>query len=171
MPSEALEEFLSILKPSFGPSYSPVSRRQVSMPMFMQDSALRLKSRMDRVQSRVDMDGFSDVDRTLATLSRNTMRTPSPNSDDLDIPASLRWFSANILCECPFSSSETPAHLRNLRIIASPVSRNNTRNPFQRHASYALYPTSQSPRLPSLPMTPLSPAAVPLPLPSSDEAI
>lgn len=57
-------------------------------------------------------------------------------------------------------------------VVASPVARNLTRNPFQRHPSYDvavnayLRPSSASP---SPVAVTLSPAAVPLPLPTPDE--
>jgi hypothetical protein len=53
-----------------------------------------------------------------------------------------------------------------LRLLASPISRMQTRNPFQRHPSYeAAAPSFEfSPTWPS-------PAAVPLPLPTPDELL
>ncbi|GBE82343.1 hypothetical protein SCP_0407270 [Sparassis crispa] len=60
--------------------------------------------------------------------------------------------------------------------LASPVSRMHTRNPFQRHPSYdsavIFRPPSASPSPSPSPMaTALSPAAIPLPLPTPDEVM
>ncbi|RDB21309.1 hypothetical protein Hypma_011457 [Hypsizygus marmoreus] len=153
LPTEALEEFLSILRPSFFPPSSPVlrTRRQgaTSLPSFAQERSFSYKGR-----GRLELiphlnDGLDDLDIARSRQpSRSTCPgTPEPLNDldgsfdfDTDSPP-VRWFKANIL--------------------SSPISRNHTRNPFLRH------PSNSSP----VAISPLSPAAVPLPLPTPDEMI
>jgi hypothetical protein len=141
--TEALEEFLSILKPSFFPPRSPVrNRRQASLPVLHHDHSFSYKGLSARI------DNAEELENTRSTqCSRNTCSPGSPAEvkdgvllDMDDTP--FRWFAANVL--------------------SSPISRNNTRNPFQRHATYPM--TSNS-----LPLASLSPAAIPLPLPTPDE--
>ncbi|KAJ7445712.1 hypothetical protein B0H11DRAFT_2086494 [Mycena galericulata] len=107
LPTEALEEFLSILRPSFFPPSSPVllTRRQgaVSLPTFNHERTTWLTE--------------LEVSRSTQP-SRNT-HTPESlgEADEFDgntLP--VRWFASNVL--------------------SSPISRMHTRNPFQRHSSY-----------------------------------
>ncbi|KAJ3977655.1 hypothetical protein EV361DRAFT_877519 [Lentinula raphanica] len=147
LPSEALEEFLSILKPSIFPPHSPVrNQRHASLPALHQEHSFSYKGR-PRISTVEELE-----DVRSAQSSRNT-GSPAGTSDgttefqvlDLDIP--FRWFTSNVL--------------------SSPISRNNTRNPFHRHVTH---PIVSSPRsLTPLPLASLSPAAIPLPLPSPDE--
>ncbi|KAF5387073.1 hypothetical protein D9615_001645 [Tricholomella constricta] len=147
LPTEALEEFLSILRPSFFPPASPVlrTRRQgaASLPTFSQERVFPYKGRgrLEIIPQSNDILDEMDITRSQQP-SRNTLsRTPDPEpsfDSDADIPA-YRWCKSNIL--------------------SSPISRNHTRNPFLRHAS------NQSPGV----ISPLSPAAIPLPLPTPDE--
>ncbi|KAJ3761142.1 hypothetical protein FB446DRAFT_625945, partial [Lentinula raphanica] len=147
LPSEALEEFLSILKPSIFPPHSPVrNQRHASLPALHQEHSFSYKGR-PRISTVEELE-----DVRSAQSSRNT-GSPAGTSDgttefqvlDLDIP--FRWFTSNVL--------------------SSPISRNNTRNPFHRHVTH---PIVSSPRsLTPLPLSSLSPAAIPLPLPSPDE--
>ncbi|KAF9458661.1 hypothetical protein BDZ94DRAFT_1325368 [Collybia nuda] len=149
LPSEALEEFLSILRPSFFPPTSPIlrTRRQgASLPTFQHERSFSYKGR-GRLEIASQKNDGDDIDISRSTQpSRNTCpNTPdSPNDPDVtmesegDIP-SLRWFKANIL--------------------SSPISRTHTRNPFLRNHS------NHSPGA----ISPLSPAAIPLPLPTADE--
>ncbi|KAJ6547075.1 hypothetical protein B0H19DRAFT_1163883 [Mycena capillaripes] len=148
LPTEALEEFLSILRPSFFPPSSPVllTRRPgaVSLPTFQHERSYSLKGR-PLFQQKNDLVEELEVSRSTQP-SRNT-QTPDTEGDDFDgntLP--VRWFPSNVL--------------------SSPISRTHTRNPFQRHSSY---PGQVSPG----PVSPiaLSPAAVPLPLPTPDEMI
>ncbi|KAF8894465.1 hypothetical protein BD779DRAFT_1668976 [Infundibulicybe gibba] len=152
LPSEALEEFLSILRPPFFPPPSPGlrSRHQTvsSLPIFQPERSYSFKGRgrLEIVQQKLDLGDESDASRS-AQPSRNG-RTPESMHElegvidndtfDSDTPP-YRWFTSNLL--------------------SSPISRMHTRNPFLRHVS------NQSPGL----MSPLSPAAVPLPLPTPDE--
>ncbi|KAF8184896.1 hypothetical protein K438DRAFT_1837057 [Mycena galopus ATCC 62051] len=143
LPTEALEEFLSILRPSFFPPPSPVllTLRQRSVSV-QHERSYSLKGR--GLQQKNELVEELEVARSTQP-SRNT-QTPDAESDDFDgstLP--VRWFT---------------------NVLSSPISRMHTRNPFQRHSSY---PGLVSPG----PVSPiaLSPAAVPLPLPTPDEMI
>ncbi|KAJ7771709.1 hypothetical protein B0H16DRAFT_1514444 [Mycena metata] len=144
LPSEALEEFLSILRPSFFPPASPVllTRRNgaVSLPTFHHERSYSLKGR-GLLQQKNDVVDELEVSRSTQP-SRNTTQTPDVEGDEFDgntLP--IRWFSSTVL--------------------SSPISRMQTRNPFQRHLSPG----------PVSPIT-LSPAGIPLPLsPTPDEII
>ncbi|KAK7023953.1 hypothetical protein R3P38DRAFT_2955065 [Favolaschia claudopus] len=148
LPSEALEEFLSILRPSFFPPSSPVllTRRQgaVSLPTFQHERSYSLKGRVLLQQKNDVVEEELEVSRSTQP-SRNNC-TPDIEGDDHDSSTlPVRWFT---------------------NVLSSPISRMHTRNPFQRHASY---PGLVSPG----PVSPiaLSPAAVPLPLPTPDELL
>jgi len=150
LPTEALEEFLSILRPSFFPPSSPVllTRRQgaVSLPTFHHERSYSLKGR-GLLQQKNDVVDELEVSRSTQP-SRNT-QTPDTLAevDEFDgntLP--VRWFASNVL--------------------SSPISRMHTRNPFQRHSSNP-GPVSPGPVSPIA----LSPAAIPLPLPTPDEMI
>ncbi|KAF5391826.1 hypothetical protein D9757_001791 [Collybiopsis confluens] len=147
LPSEALEEFLSILRPSmFSPHSPPRTRRQVSLPVY-HDSVPLKGRRLDFTIEDVES-GRSDQ------LSRNS---GSP-AEIMDAMAAEIQF---------LGLEDTPFHWFTSNILSSPISRNNTRNPFQRHSTY---PVVSSPRaLTQSPLPSLSPAAIPLPLPSADE--
>ncbi|KAJ7582621.1 hypothetical protein C8J56DRAFT_1055670 [Mycena floridula] len=133
----ALEEFLSILRPPFFPP-SPRPRRQMaSVPNY--PPLYRGMGRLELIQ-KTDGDG-SEMARSASPGSLDDMESTDFEYPDVDdIPAPFRWFSSNVL--------------------SSPISRNNTRNPFQRNVHHL----SPSPIL-----TSLSPSAVPLPLPTPDE--
>ncbi|KAJ7632181.1 hypothetical protein FB45DRAFT_831178 [Roridomyces roridus] len=147
LPSEALEEFLSILRPSFFPPSSPVllTRRSgaVSLPTFHHERSYSLKGRV--LQQKNDLVDESEVSRSTQP-SRNA-HTPDTLAEVDEFDAStlpVRWFASNIL--------------------SSPISRMHTRNPFQRHSSNPVSPGPVSPMA-------LSPAAIPLPLPTADELV
>jgi len=146
--SEALEEFLSILKPSnfFPPSPILRARRNgASLPIYPYQYKARI------LHSRGDSISFvEEIDR-----ARSNTPTRSPEfTIDRDDGAgdnerhgseTLRWFASTTL--------------------ASPISRTHTRNPFSSYDSAGLLPSNQA--TPS----PISPAAVPLPSPTPDEMI
>lgn len=171
LPSEALEEFLSILRPSFFPPTSPIlrTRRQgASLPTFQHERSFSYKSR-GRLEIASQKNDGDDIDISRSTQpSRNTCpSTPDSLNDpdgmtepDGDSP-SLRWFKANILGESPLLRALTAytSHTWSPTSSASPISRTHTRNPFLRN------PSNHSPG----PISPLSPAAIPLPLPTADE--
>jgi len=141
--SEALEEFLSILKPSIFPPRSPVrTRRQASLPALHHEHSFSYKGRA-RIENVEEADNAHSPQS-----SRNTSPgSPVEGGAEFQVwdaeDTSFRWFAASVL--------------------SSPISRTNTRNPFQRHATYPM--TSFTP----LPRSSLSPAAIPLPLPTPDE--
>ncbi|KAF8078098.1 hypothetical protein FPV67DRAFT_1464136 [Lyophyllum atratum] len=151
LPTEALEEFLSILRPSFFPSVSPVlrTRRQgtTSLPAFSQERSFSYKARgrLDIIPQNNDLPDEMDIaysrqpSRNTSSCTPDSLTDPESSFDhDID-GTSFRWRTANVL--------------------SSPISRNHTRNPFLRYAS------NQSPSL----ISPLSPTAIPLPLPTPDE--
>ncbi|KAJ7702314.1 hypothetical protein B0H17DRAFT_140431 [Mycena rosella] len=147
LPTEALEEFLSILRPSFFPPPSPVllTRRQgaVSLPTFQHERTYSFKGR-GLLQQKNDLVDELEVSRSTQP-SRNA-HTPEEGDEFDGETLPVRWFSSNVL--------------------SSPISRMHTRNPFQRHSSYP-GPVSPGPVSPIA----LSPAAIPLPLPTPDEMI
>ncbi|KAF9263678.1 hypothetical protein L218DRAFT_864672, partial [Marasmius fiardii PR-910] len=161
LPSEALEEFLSILKPGlpgFFPPRSPIrSRRQVSLPT-LPVYPNRARARLEGPGS-----GLEELEVIRSTQSSRTDRTPDSTDglDGVDIQvleiddrhSPFRWFSSSVL--------------------SSPVSRSNTRNPFQRHAATYTVVHGQSPSASAV--SPfygsLSPSAIPLPLPTADELV
>ncbi|KAJ6618367.1 hypothetical protein B0H10DRAFT_1261580 [Mycena sp. CBHHK59/15] len=133
LPTEALEEFLSILRPSFFPPSSPVllTRRQgaVSLPTFQHERSYSYKGRGLLLQKN-DLVEELDVSRS-AQPSRNT-HTPELliEGDEREFEGDtlpVRWFTSNVL--------------------SSPISRMHTRNPFQRHSSYPVSPGPVSPSL------------------------
>lgn len=163
LPSEALEEFLSILRPSFFPPTSPIlrARRQgaTSLTTFPYDRPYPSKGRrLELVQQKYEannLHGVEEVDRS-SQPSRNSCTPEHPSDQDdggavefdiYDSDLRPRWFTSN-------------TH-------SSPISRLHTRNPFQRHPSYEIALAGLLPSSPS----PLSPAAIPLPLPTPDEMI
>ncbi|KAG1879288.1 hypothetical protein C8R48DRAFT_227796 [Suillus tomentosus] len=160
LPSEALEEFLSICMGWKCPS-SPVLRPRrngaVSLPTF--GLPYRSRSRVDFIHAKGDISSI-----TLTEESEWVPRTRSPHTlyerdelENLDIQDldTQRWNVAHTL--------------------SSPISR--ARNPFLRHPSYdvALSGISNfsqsSPPITSATATPMSPATVPLPVPTPDELV
>lgn len=158
LPSEALEEFLSICMGWKCPS-SPVLRPRrngaVSLPTF--GLPYRSRSRVDFIHAKGDLSSI-----TLTEENEWVPRARSPQTlyerdelENLDVQDldTQRW---NIT-----------------HTLSSPISR--ARNPFLRHPSYdtALSGISNfsqsSPPITSA--TPMSPAAVPLPVPTPDELI
>ena len=114
LPSEALEEFLSILRPSFFPPTSPVlrTRRQgVSLPTLHRErSFYRSRGRLEIVPQKGDDKEESDGSRSTQPSRNARSSTPDTFNDvdgvtdvDTDSPP-VRWFKANILCA--FSSSQ-----------------------------------------------------------------
>ncbi|KAG7097226.1 hypothetical protein E1B28_004597 [Marasmius oreades] len=157
LPSEALEEFLSILKPGlpgFFPPRSPIrSRRQVSLPTLPVYSH-KARARLERPSSRLE-----ELDVIRSTQSSRINRTPESTDglDGIDIQvleiddahSPFRWFTSSVL--------------------SSPVSRSNTRNPFQRHAATYTVVHGQPPSATAV--SPMSPSTIPLPLPTADELV
>jgi hypothetical protein len=145
LPSEALEEFLSILNPSsFFPSSSPILRARrngASLPNYpYQYRARVLHSRGDSVSL------VEEIDRGRSSASTRSPecqieRDEAAGDHERHDSDTFRWFATSAL--------------------SSPISRMHTRNPFP----VGLLRTTQS--TPS----PISPRAVPLPSPTPDEMI
>ena len=168
--TEALEEFLSILRPSFFPSASPTLRscRSASLPAFQYDRSFTFRARQ-RLENASPKTGhpFDDVDTPFLQHNRNSSST-TPELTDLDnsfdhdlldphLETPARWFPYGVLCAffvC-LLLLELMVH------TASPISRTHTRNPFLRQAS----------DYPHVAVSPLSPAAIPLPSPSPEEML
>ncbi|EAU88340.1 hypothetical protein CC1G_05106 [Coprinopsis cinerea okayama7 len=148
LPSEALEEFLAILKPSFFPSTSPTlgkSRRSLNIPTFHQyERPLAFKPRQ-RLENQPVLK--SDVD------DPSDSHPSAPTS-----PVPVGGEQQDSLID--HYDQEGPVH-RWLRFgpLSSPVSRMHTRNPFLKQI------TEQ----PGVAARTLSPAAIPLPTPDPDE--
>ncbi|KAF9072906.1 hypothetical protein BDP27DRAFT_1400551 [Rhodocollybia butyracea] len=149
--TEALEEFLSILRPSIFPPRSPVRSRRASLPVdliptlrehpFSYKGSARLESTVEEVENAHPTQSSRNAG------SPEVIEGVTSEFQVLDFEEnSFRWFTSSVL--------------------SSPISRTNTRNPFQRHATY---PMMSSP--PAFTPLPTSPAAIPLPLPSPDELL
>ncbi|KAF8840975.1 hypothetical protein BDN67DRAFT_996458 [Paxillus ammoniavirescens] len=160
LPSEALEEFLSILRPAIFPPSSPILRPRrngaVSLPTF----------------------GVSYKPRTKIDTSHSKGERPiSCLSEELDADKQTPTYSPEPIAESLASNWDICGHEITSRwhaqVLASPISRIHTRNPFPRHASqdFTLPTILPSPSSPAMTSTPLSPAAVPLPTPSPDETL
>ncbi|KAF7975298.1 hypothetical protein HWV62_10068 [Athelia sp. TMB] len=145
LPSEALEEFLSILRPSaFFPSSSPILRTRrngASLAHFpYQFKARVLHSRGDSISLVEEMDSPNHTP-TMSTdfmIERGESGAADHERSDSETP---RWFTASAL--------------------SSPVSRIHTRNPFVT----GLLRNGQ------LTPSPISPRAIPLPSPSPEEMV
>jgi hypothetical protein len=112
LPSEALEEFLSILRPSFFSPTSPVlrTRRQgVSLPTLQHErSFYRSRGRLEIVPQKNEDKEELDNSRSTQPSRNACSSTPDPHNDidglaeaDTDSPP-VRWFKANILCMFPY---------------------------------------------------------------------
>ncbi|KAL1746073.1 hypothetical protein HDZ31DRAFT_73128 [Schizophyllum fasciatum] len=135
LPTEAMEEFLSILKPHFfNPPSSPV---RTWRPQAFHARSPSFAKSIELVQTIADAPEESEMMRAVQR-SRGAF-TPSPTHTDS--PSGLD------ACEPEFARRWYPS------VLSSPVSRLQTRNPFSRH--YADVSPS--------PSAALSPAAVPLP--------
>jgi len=155
LPSEALEEFLSICMGWKCPS-SPVLRPRrngaVSLPAF--GLPYRSRSKVDFLHAKGDLSSITLIEeyeqapRSPQTLAEQD-ELENMEIQDLD---TQRWHIAHSL--------------------SSPISR--ARNPFLRHPSYDIAITGihfSQPSPPTVSATPMSPATVPLPMPTPDELI
>jgi len=151
LPSEALEEFLSILRPAIFPPSSPVLRPRRNGALSLPAFSVTYKSKIDSfTKSDQHLPDELDPQRQTPTCS------PEPIADHL--PGNWDIFSPEITSRW------------HAQVLASPISRMHTRNPFPRHAAHdiTLSPIHSSPTMTS---TPISPAAIPLPAPSPDETL
>ncbi|KAG1759023.1 hypothetical protein EDD22DRAFT_849547 [Suillus occidentalis] len=158
LPSEALEEFLSICMGWKCPS-SPVLRPRrngaVSLPTF--GLPYRSRSRVDFIHAKGDLSSI-----TLTEENEWIPRARSPHTlyerDELE----------------NFEIQDFDTQRWNIaHTLSSPISR--ARNPFLRHPSYDIALSGISNFSQSSPpitsATPMSPAAVPLPVPTPDELV
>ncbi|KAG5342227.1 hypothetical protein C0989_004539 [Termitomyces sp. Mn162] len=110
LPSEALEEFLSILRPSFFPPTSPVlrSRRQAaSLPAYPQDRSLtfQARNRLELLSETTNISDDMDISRSQQPSRNSICLTPDPMNEDeahLDIDSDnfpFRWYKSNPLCK------------------------------------------------------------------------
>ncbi|TDL27291.1 hypothetical protein BD410DRAFT_874706 [Rickenella mellea] len=170
LPADALEEFLSILRPSlFSPGsniFRPHARRHGAMSVptipYERPHPYRTRERTHSKSSSNSSNTSDDADPQLVPSSPSPTRalhrttldaTEDDDEDDQVGVIDLEWRAPNIL--------------------ESPISRTHTRNPFQRHPSYeavftSVFPTHTSPALLPLPPSPpvsdtLSPGSVPFP--------
>ncbi|KAH7889899.1 hypothetical protein F5I97DRAFT_1934709 [Phlebopus sp. FC_14] len=160
LPSEALEEFLSILRPAMLAPSSPILRPRrngaMSLPAF--GASYRSKAKIDSVLSKGEHTVSnsaeeSDVDKHQTTGSPDPIAEHlTGNWDSYATEMASRWHA---------------------QVLGSPISRMHTRNPFPRYASHdvALSGILSASSSPVVPSAPISPAEVPLPLPSPDEML
>ncbi|KAH7929784.1 hypothetical protein BV22DRAFT_1029180 [Leucogyrophana mollusca] len=165
LPSEALEEFLSILRPAIFPPSSPVLRPRTNGTMSLPSFGLqyRPRNKMEAVHHRaVDHQGWGFGEDILRTKS--PARSPEPIYEQDELSGDLENYDPD------YTSRWLAAHT-----LTSPISRMHTRNPFQRHPSYDmafagfLSSSRSSPSV--IASTPMSPASIPLPTPTPDEMI
>ncbi|KAJ7074257.1 hypothetical protein C8F01DRAFT_1242520 [Mycena amicta] len=105
LPTEALEEFLSILRPSFSPV---LFTRRAGAVSFQHERSYSLKSR-----GLLKNDLVEELEVSRSTQPSRNMQTPDNVDEDLENILPVRWFTSNVL--------------------SSPISRIHTRNPFNRH--------------------------------------
>jgi hypothetical protein len=152
--SEALEEFLSILRPAIFPPSSPLLRPRRNGTLTF-GVAYKPKPKIDASLTKSDQSNSSLAEES-DPLRQSPTYSPEPISDHL--PGNWDIFGPEITARW------------HAQVLASPISRLQTRNPFPRYAAHdiTLSPIRSSPTMTS---TPLSPAAVPLPVPSPDETL
>ncbi|KAF9228643.1 hypothetical protein BS17DRAFT_772289 [Gyrodon lividus] len=158
LPSEALEEFLSILRPAIFPPSSPILRPRrngaVSLPAFAVSYKPRTKIDTSKGERPIScLSEQPDPDKQTPTCSPEPITESLTGNWDIYGPEiASRWHA---------------------QVLASPISRMHTRNPFPRHASqdFALSTIVPGPSSPAITSTPISPSAVPLPAPSPDEML
>ncbi|THH20371.1 hypothetical protein EW146_g975 [Bondarzewia mesenterica] len=160
--SEALEEFLSILRPALFPPLSPtLHARRIPTFAFSHERSHSLSSKpLDRLENMpIRSPIFRDDTRTPFKQTSPHLRTPREEDEENDITNELSTF---------MTAGSGP--------LASPISRIHTRNPFQRHPSYETPKGTggifQADVIPP-PQTPapviLSPSMIPLPPPTPSE--
>ncbi|KAH7909719.1 hypothetical protein BJ138DRAFT_1089047 [Hygrophoropsis aurantiaca] len=159
LPSEALEEFLYILRPAIFPPSSPILRPRTNGTISLPSFGLQYRPR-----NKIDAVSHRGVEHPAWSFGEDifTGKSPEPiferdelgDLENFDPDFAPRWHTAQTL--------------------TSPISRMHTRNPFQRHPSYDMAfagVLSSSRSSPSLLSTPMSPASIPLPTPTADEFI
>ncbi|KAF8163158.1 hypothetical protein B0H34DRAFT_794900 [Crassisporium funariophilum] len=106
--TEALEEFLSILRPTFMRKPRPIS-----FPAFLHEPALSHRPRQQQRLENASDPGACDVDPR-ADPSHQTGFDSESVIKDMQVDPDARWFSSSLL--------------------SSPISRMHTRNPFQKNS-------------------------------------
>ncbi|EGN96079.1 hypothetical protein SERLA73DRAFT_185611 [Serpula lacrymans var. lacrymans S7.3] len=159
LPSEALEEFLSILRPAIFPPSSPILRARRngmnSLPTF--GYPYKPRNKIEILHHKGDQIA-EELDRVRST----PLRSPEPMQEHEKLEELENY-----------DPDQHPRYYTSIA-LASPISRMHTRNPFQRQPSYEVALTSfisSSRSSPSVASTPISPATVPLPLPTTDEML
>ncbi|KAG6886042.1 hypothetical protein C0993_005226 [Termitomyces sp. T159_Od127] len=102
LPSEALEEFLSILRPAIFPPLSPVSRRPApSLPTYPHERALAFHGRLlaDLVPDDIDAARSQQPSRNCLTPDSITEDEATVHIDPDHSP--VRWYKSNVLCKPP----------------------------------------------------------------------
>jgi hypothetical protein len=166
LPSEALEEFLSILRPSLFPPRSPVLRPLRYPISSLHECTLTLPSKplsgIDNLSVLPRDDSRTPVKQLGAPVNSRAPTLRENEENDVRPETPPRFFSCG-----PLGRSCTLAPIKLLTgSQASPISRIHTRNPFQRHATYE---TSLVPAPYLLQDRALSPASVALPSPTPSE--
>ncbi|KAH8117306.1 hypothetical protein DFH11DRAFT_1574301 [Phellopilus nigrolimitatus] len=172
LPSDALEEFLSILRPSLFPPTSPNSRAR------RHDSGSALVVPIERPQAFGPRDGSHSKSPSVSSVTAedgnvvNVASTPS---------AEMRQYGDNdhlvgSLWRIPGILGMLDIALKGVRLLTligseSPVSRTHTRNPFQRHPSYEMAFSSVLTAHLSPSLLPLPPSPSPAPLSLTPPAV
>ncbi|ETW85734.1 hypothetical protein HETIRDRAFT_379821 [Heterobasidion irregulare TC 32-1] len=161
--SEALEEFLSILRPTlFRPQSPTLLTRKIPTLAFSHERAHSLSSRsLERLENvPILSSAFRNETRTPFKQTSPRLRTPRQEDEEKDNVTEL-----------------VPIRPVGSGPLASPISRIHTRNPFQRHASYEtfkstgnLFQVGMTPPPQTPAPAPSSPAMIPLPPPTPSEA-
>ena len=145
LPSEALEEFLSILKPTFFSPTSPILRARIhgstiSLPNIPSERPYPFKNRgrLEVVPQKNESNGLEDTDLTHAIQSclDTSSSTPESVSDkgeggadfDSDL-LNARWYTAHCHCAC-FSSSIVLDEPSSQPIPSFPYLQNANQKPF-----------------------------------------
>ena len=158
LPPDALEEFLSILRPTlFTPSSSPFRPRRHGSTSHPPPTFLYVYLLLSYNPSFFTQTPPSSLDTEDSDPTRKKTETPSPAIAEGDqfIPNTRSWRIPGILGA--YLESQFPYHVTsNIYVAESPVSRTLTRNPFQRHPSYEV-------AISTVLSSHVSPALLPLP--------
>ncbi|KAA1474865.1 hypothetical protein DENSPDRAFT_908445 [Dentipellis sp. KUC8613] len=178
LPSEALEEFLSILRPSLFPPQSPPLRARRIPLNFAHERSTSLSAKpLDRLDNVPILreDAHTPAKPTAMHISPRLL-SPRPYDDENSDFVAFRTYNSG-----PLGMFHLTHRLRSVSCtsrLASPVSRIHTRNPFQRHPSYempfggagGLFQAGMSPPPQNaVAFVPNSPTLVPLPPPTPSE--
>ena len=108
LPSEALEEFLSILKPSsFLPSISPRRRQVASLPNLNHEQPFTIRA-VPRLELMTDSEDNELVRSVSPGRMVDTLDARNADGDD-NGNGPFRWFSSHVLCTYPMLSFFLPS--------------------------------------------------------------